>query len=306
MSLLSQERLLYKCNSVIVNADISEVAAALAIALDGVFPGSTMIEVIKGGDNSIIFRNDYSYYFKETNTNSTVINDYNPFNEEEEVIGNVYCNELPMFFLPQQTVEQLKQTWFYQTVANPILYEVIADYLTFRLNEEQTWAKLHSKCKNHIAQNYVSLDKLVSRYTPELSNDYLNLIHDINHEKESFVRDEQNKRIREINESKDSLGDLAFINNAYAMHMYETRGKQYENVITQDFCDRREIQSALNEVSVLIGRIVAAHLNIEAIAAERSLNPAYGYDVYYAVIENNRLVVKNLGDYRILHWELTK
>ncbi len=302
VSLLAQERSLQKCNTVTISADISEVATALAIALSDVFPSSTMIEVIKSGDNSIIFRDDYSYYFKS----GQECIPYNPFNEEEIVIGDVYCNELLMFYLSQDTVEKLKQTWFYQTVANPLLYEVIADYLTFRLNEEQPWAKLHSRCKTHLAQNYVNLDKLVAQYVPELSNDYLHLMHDISSEKESFIRTEQDKRTREISESKGSYGELAFINTAYALHMYEVRGKQYENIITQDFCDRQEVQSAFNEISVIIGRIIALHVHIELTVAERSLKGAFGYDVYQAVIENNRLVVKNLGDYRILHWELSK
>jgi hypothetical protein len=41
--------------------------------------------------------------------------------------------------------------------------------------------------------------------------------------------------------------------------------------------------------------------------AERSGHPAYGYDVFHVtVLAGTEVVVRTLGDYRILHWELSK
>lgn len=283
---------------------MSNIADALAIDLAPIFPVPTTIEVVKSADNTIIFRDDHTYYFKsESNVQQHI--SFDPFaTEQPSILGDVYCNEIPLLCIPARLLERIKTQTYFQTVANPLLFEVVADFLTFRLNEEQSWAKLHSRCKSHVAQNYAKLELLVEHFVPELMFAYQCMVNDIELHRREFVQKLQRDRMMEIQQA--GYSDLDFVTESYAMKLYEVRGKQYEDVIIQDFWDRREIQNALNEVAVSISKVIGYQFRIEKDMAERSLNPAFGYDVYQASIEGNRLVMRNLGDYRILHWELNR
>lgn len=67
------------------------------------------------------------------------------------------------------------------------------------------------------------------------------------------------------------------------------------------------VRDVANDILRELRHAITRFFPVVRVFSERSLSPKHGYDVFSAEVEGtNQLVVKNLGDYRILHWELQK
>lgn len=272
-------------------ASLRNIASALTGVLENVLQFKPTLEVLLSHSGQLMFREDLTYY---VNLNGADIG-YNPFIDNVIPDNDIQCNESPLFCYPAKRLATNLPGANFDTMINPIFYQLIADYINVELNQDQLWINKFCPCSTNVLQNYVSLEKLVQTMVPELWGDFIGLQHEINLERTEFFE--------RIQASK--MQNLEFVTPQRALEIYEARGKQYENSVTQDFWDRNEIQTALRELRAHMGRVIFALFPAVHVAAERAAHPSYGYDVFHAfVLDDKQLVVKNLGDYRILHWEL--
>jgi hypothetical protein len=174
---------------------------------------------------------------------------------------------------------------------------MVADLLTFSLNEDQSWVKEHQPSPTQFMQNYVDLERSLSLYAADMLPAYYQMVNTANLFKQDFMVDLVN----------DKAGRKQVISQEEAEKMYEARGKRAEEVLRQDFWDRPEIREVLIDLRMRAEKIVGALFPTIRAVAERSSLPALGYDVFHVTVVNqNDIVITNLGDYRVLSWELKK
>lgn len=285
--------------------DMSEVALLLAVALEKVFVAPVMEQVIMNRSYSTLFKNSYEYYTVDSTGTEYP---YNPFEADIDQLGpgelgGIFCRELPRFHIPYNTMVTLIPELDYHQAANPLLYHVIADFLNHRLNEEQQWAKRYKSIPGDIVQNYVCMESLIKHHAPEHVDAVQALKHHIALAKEDFINDQI---IAASGEDNPHLTSFHSIDRLYLDQVYEFHREKIEHAIVLDFIKMPFVREALREVEVIISRIVRSFTDIETAVTEKSLVRPYGYDVYQVLAKGNKLVIRNLGDYRILHWELTK
>ncbi|BAW19274.1 hypothetical protein [Ralstonia phage RP31] len=267
---------------------LRNIATAISDMLEDVLDFKPQLEVMATMDQKIVFREDWTYYANVEGA----IQPFNPF-VELTTPGEVHCMERPAL---HYTAAHLNHAWAagsfdYFYMPNPQFFQLVADFLNVYLNEDQLWSKLHPKPTQHFLQFHLSLEKLVAVKVPELAEELLHLQTEIGSEQSSF----RHQVFREGMTREDAL------------KLYDVSGSHYENVITQDFWDRHQIQYVLNELTVKLARIVNAQFPAIRPLAERSVQPQHGYDVFCAtVLNDNQVSVSSLGDYRILHWEINQ
>lgn len=193
--------------------------------------------------------------------------DFYPFLADNPPEGDVYDEHQSEVIFTKKNLHRMWCALEFDYVSNPVLQEVIADLLTITLNDGQEWAKIYRQPERDFLQDYVSLEKLVAVKKPELANEYRRLLQEV----------------------------------------FESRNSHQSELLIKEFWSKREVCEVSRELTNSLGKIVLSLFPAVRIAAERSLHPAYGYDIYYADVDmSNRLVVKRLGDYRILEWELQR
>lgn len=290
VSLLDREHALDKFKTLVATTTLVNIADAISQALEHVINFKPQLEVMRSLDGKILFREDWTYY---TNTEGAVL-PFNPFNPETELVpGDVYCMERPTLVYSAVHLNNAYRAgnFDYGYMPNPALFQLVADALNVILNEDQLWTRVFRQPRAHFLQDYIGLERLVQFSLPELADDLRELQQDIGSEQQSFRH----------------LVAGGRMTREQAMHIYEVSGTKYENEITQDFWDRQPVRVILRELSVSIERIITSLFPTVRGLAERSVHPAHGYDVFFCdVIADNQLAVKNLGDFRILHWELNQ
>ena len=293
-SLLDQESRLHRFSKVISKSSLKSIDIAVAQVLEHVFIVNPMVEAISSQVGQVIFRADLTYRM-ELNGMSRP---FNPFTQYEEIIdGDVFCNELPLWHISRHRLNNLSPTLSFEQIPNPILLHFISDFFNNTLNEDQRWVARHEKHRTHAIQSFISLEKLVVNVLPALIPEYNAMMAEIGAERSEFINNFQITR--------SSFGDYVTTNHALAA--YEIRGKQYEQSMLQDFWDKPEVQHELTTIYNKVYRVLVALFSTPRLVSELSLHPAFGYDVFYAtVINGTDLVIKNLGDYRILYWELSQ
>lgn len=290
VSLLAQEEAISKFNNVMAETSLKNIVSAIVDALEGVLDFKPQLEVMVsvGQNQQIIFREDWTYYMQGPGGPLP----FDPF-VHTEVVGEVFCVEKPTTRYSKAHINHALATssFDYSFITNPLLFQLVADFLNVYLNEDQLWAKLHAKPREHFLQKYLSLESLVANKAPELSADLHALQYDVGAAKVSFSLDVARPGMSPEEVSK----------------IYEARGANYENVITQDFWERHQVRYILTELTVKLARIISKQIPAIRHLAERSAQPTYGYDVFFAsVLGNNKISVSSLGDYRVLHWEINK
>lgn len=275
-------------------SSLKTITTALAQLLEKVLIFKPELEAMVTHHGDVIFREDWNYYVEIDGKSQA----YAPFTSNGIAPGDVLCVEKPNFYLPRQQLESIWLSLDYVHFSNPLMHTLVADFLTVLLNEDQNWVKNHSRLATHVVQNYLDLQKLVIEHAPQMKHAYSMLVQDVLLERQLFVSELLRTKLME---------NRSLLTQEEAMHIYEVRGKQYENRVVQDFWDHADIQAVLNEFRVAMERIIIGLFPTVRSVAELSLHPAHGYDVFYAtVMGDTEVVVKNLGDYRILHWELQK
>lgn len=287
--LLSQDERLEKFGSVVATTNLSNIAAAVAHALENVLAVKPLIEVMKTSMGVVIFREDRKY----VTVNAEGAEDFDPFNAEHAPDGEVRCKDTGERVIAKSSLRRVWKSLDYDFITNPILYLITAELLTAMLNENQEWAKLYYHNSAHSLRKYLSLQKVVDNYAPSLSNEYEALINELREYKKNFIMEVMANRPQSPPE--------------VAIGAYEARGMDYVNRSMDEFWDRKEIGDALTHVFHTVQKIILNLFTTVRLADERNARPAYGYDVFLASVEaNTQLVVKKVGDYRILHWELHK
>lgn len=293
MSLLARESKLSKFHRVVATSTLKNIASALAQALENVLLFKPELEAMVTHQGQIVFREDWRYYAE---VNGVRV-EYNPFTAAGNAPGDVRCEDDPDFFLTQSFLASIWHTLDYVRYTNPLLLVMVADLLTFSLNEDQDWVKQHKPSPTQFMQNYVDLDKLIPRYLPELTNAYYQMQHNAAMVKEDFMT--------ELVHDKHHLKQV--ISREEAEKMYEARGKHAEEVLRQDFWDLPELREVLIDLRMKAEKIVNALFPTIRAVAERSSLPVYGYDVFHVTsVNQSDITITNLGDYRILSWELKK
>jgi hypothetical protein len=285
---LAQEKPLEKFSELIATTNLRNILDPITQVLENVLDFKPQLEVVVSSDHAIVFREDLTYY---TETESGQVLPYNPFISSDAPAGDVRCMERPALLYSQEHLNRMfaKSAFDYVYMANPKLYHLMADAINVWLNEDQLWVKQYRAPREHFLQQYIHLDRLVEVLAPEVTEDLRQLQTEIGSEQTSF-------RLQLANES---------MTRAEALARYDARASKYENTITQDFWERSEVQYALRVLTMKLYRVVTALFPTARREAERSMHPAYGYDVFYASVAGDReLVIKQLGDYRILRWEL--
>lgn len=288
---MEHEQVLDKFKHVVATTSLKNIATALSHALEHVLIFKPQLEAMVTLRGQIVFREDWHYY---TEVNG-IRHCFDPFVSGGDALGNVYCEENRKLRLTKKFLDSVWHTLNYEYITNPLLHVMIADYLTFTLNEEQEWARSYSNLQMHFMQNYIDLDKLVKEYAPEAFSKYASMIHDVSLARVDFMTQLSQDKVR-LNQS---------ISEKEALAMYEARGKQYEDTATQDFWDLPAIRAALQEIMVAVSRVIISLFPTVRAVTEKSIQAIYGYDVFHvSVLAETEIVVKSLGDYRILHWEL--
>jgi hypothetical protein len=292
-SLLSQEPAISKFRHIAAASSLRNIGAALAQALQKVLIFNAQLETAVTGHGETIFREDQTYYYME-GSNKYV---FNPFTGSDLPASDVYCEENPHL---RYSKEFLARVWYsidYVHVINPLMHVMVADFLTVSLNEEQLWSKNHSRLPTHVMQNYVDLERLIENFAPEMGMQYYQMLQNVELTKQDFVAELV----------KDKPAQDALLTAASAEASYHARGGEAIEKLVQGFWDLPEIQQALDDVRIILERIVTSQFPTIRLMAERSTHPAYGYDVFHVtVVGESELVVRTLGDYRILQWELNK
>ena len=190
--------------------------------------------------------------------------EFDPFLADNPAEGDIYCEQQTDVIITKKNLLRMWSALEFDYIGNPILQQVIADLLTISLNDDQEWAKLYRKPYRDFLQDYVCLEKIVATKQPQLAIEYRQLLQEV----------------------------------------YTSKNSHQTEILINEFWARREIVEISNEITNSLGKIIINLFPATRIATERSLYPAYGYDIYFATVEaGTRLVVKRLGDYRILQWE---
>lgn len=303
VSLLAREQQLNKFQQIVATTTLKNIATALAHVLEGVLVFKPQQEAMITQEGKFVFREDLNYYI-DTDAGEQW---FNPFTWVGPVPGDVRCAEDSSFYLTKPFLDNIWSTLDYVFVTNPLLNVMVADLLTVVLNQEQLWVKKHGPLLTHFMQNYVDLEKLVRTRVPEMGLPLLQLQGEVTSLRQDFAHEFFRNKPQQRYLTTDA--DLARI--------YEARGKQNENKAIQEFWDRPEIQDALNDLQMAVEKIITGLFPTVRAVAERSSLPAFGYDVFFATVANNtevilkntgitssEVVLKNLGDYRVLHWEI--
>lgn len=191
--------------------------------------------------------------------------EFNPFIADNPAEGDVYCEQKIEVILTRKNLHRVWSALEFDYIGNPMLQQVVADLLTIMLNIDQQWIKFYRKPCRDFLQDYICLEKLVAVKRPELASEYRQLLQSV----------------------------------------FESRNSHQSEILINEFWSRPEISDISTELTNRLGKIVLNLFPAARIAAERSVHPAYGYDIYYATADmGNQLVIKRLGDYRILQWEL--
>ena len=293
MSLLARESSLNKFHQIVATSTLKNIATALAHALEGVLVFKPEIEAMVTHAGQIVFREDWKYYSMV----GEVRHEYNPFTAGGNAPGDVYCEDEEDFFLTQAFLASIWHSLDYTHFTNPLLLVMVADLLTFSLNEDQDWVKEHKPSPTQFMQNYVDLERTLSLHAADMLSPYYQMQHTAALLKEDFMI--------ELGHEKSHVKHI--IAREDAEKMYEARGKRAEEVLRQDFWDRPEIREVLIDLRMRAERIVGALFPTVRIVAERSSLPAFGYDVFHVCVVNQTdVVITNLGDYRVLSWEMKK
>ncbi len=291
---MAQEGSLSKFANPVATATLKNIAVPLNHLLEDVLVFKPQLDALVTQQGQTVFREDWHYY-TETPEGSFQI-EYDPFKTGRNIPGTIRCQEDTSFCLHKDFLESIWHSLDYAQITNPLLSVMVADFLTVKLNEDQDWVTRHAKLPTHFMQNYVSLEKLVNTRAPDLILAYHNLSADVLAAREDFML--------EVAHRKGT--NYIFLSKQEIQKMYDARGRHYEDVAIQDFWERHEVQEILNELQIAAGRVISGLFPTIRAVAERSLMPAFGYDVFSATTSGTRITVKNLGDYRVLHWELNK
>jgi hypothetical protein len=190
--------------------------------------------------------------------------EFNPFVADGPADGDVYCDKMVEIIIAKKNLQRVWCALEFDYIGNPLLQQVAADLLTITLNEGQEWTKLYHRPSRDFLQEYISLEKLVENKQPALAAEYRLLLQDI----------------------------------------YTAGNHRRTEILINEFWSRREVVEISNELTNALGKIILNLFPAMRIATERSIHPAYGYDVYFAVVDKaNQMIVRRLGDYRIFQWE---
>lgn len=289
VSLLGQEKQLNNFSKIIASITPKLISETIAELWGPLLVFNPQLEaVIDIHTRKTLFRDDWNYYTL-LNGNSVP---FNPFTHHT-VTGDVWCTEDDTVYYTKKFLEESAGRWEWVYIPNPLLAVMIADLLTIMLNREQKWLKEYRSLPCHPMQNYISLDKFVDM-VPNVKMKYISTMNKIAESKQDFIF--------ELLQSKQKSG--AFIDNDEVEKIYAARGKNDTEILIQDFWDSEYAQLALNEIQTNVEALIVKAFPQVRSATERSLCEAYGYDVYEAVVSGPLVLVKSLGDYRILHWEM--
>lgn len=294
-SLLAQEHKLSKFQHILASSSLRSIANSLARALEGLLVFKPQLEAMITHQGQTVFREDFTYYTETPEQGFRI--EYNPFTMGLNIPGDIRCAEDSTFFLTKPFLESIWLSLDYAHFTNPLLLVMVSDLLNFSLNEDQLWAKQHRPAPTQFMQNYVELEKLIKLRIPEMGVAYLT------HQQELQVH--RNDVISQLAAQRANSGTIILPTDLE--NLYEIHGKHEEEQIRQDFWDLPEIREALIDLRMVMEKIVIALFPTVRGASERSSLPAFGYDVFFAsVINECEVVVKTLGDYRVLHWEMNK
>lgn len=311
-SLLDRETELKEFAQIVENRDFSDVCSHVANTMGHLMPFKAIVNVLANENGGTVFRDDYEYYIAHYR-DAAAYYPFDPFsNIPVQVTSgeNIYCREVLKFCLPAEVYLAHCETLNMVTMANPLVAAIIADYLTFALNVEQRWVTHHTTPKEHPMQQYFSLASLISQHLPHLGINYELIRADIEDTKTAFMNDV----IRSHKSCKPEMMSLDLyaqsingIPDSYLEQVWEARGKQYESVAFQDLWDHPEVQDFLETSEVELSRTIGRLSRIEQVVAElaTSQKATRSYDVYQCHAIGSRVVIKNLGDYRVLNWELS-
>jgi hypothetical protein len=292
-SLLAQEHQLNKFQHILASSSLRAIANTLARALEGLLVFKPQLEAMITHQGQTVFREDFTYFSEIDGVRA----EYDPFTMATAIPGDIQCEEDDTFFLTKPFLESIWVSLDYAHFTNPLLLVMVADLLNFSLNEDQPWAKKHRPAPTQYMQNYVDLEKLIKARIPEMGVAYLGLQQELHLHKHEFVSQLMQER----------ANAKSYLTQEDADKMYELHGKHTEEQIRQDFWDLPEICEVLIELRLTMEKIVISLFPTIRGASERSSLPAFGYDVFFAsVINDNEVVVKNLGDYRVLYWEMNQ
>jgi hypothetical protein len=290
---LARESKLRKFHQIVASSTLKNIASALTQALESVLVFKPEIEAMVTHSGQIVFREDWKYF--------SMINglrqEYNPFVVGGNAPGDVYCDDDKDFFLTQAFLASIWHSLDYVHFTNPLLLVMIADLLTFSLNEDQEWVKEHAQSPTQFMQNYVDLERALGQNAADMLPHFYQMQHTAALLKEDFMVD--------LISDKAKIHQV--ISREEAEKMYEARGKHAEEVLRQDFWDRPEVREVLIDLRMRAEKIVGALFPTTRAVAERSSLPAHGYDVFHVTVVNQTdVVITNLGDYRVLSWEMKK
>jgi hypothetical protein len=290
---LRQEQSLSKFANPVATASTKNIALPLAHLLEDVLIFKPQLDAIVTHQGQMVFREDWHYYQE---CDDGAILPYDPFTMGNKVEGVVRCQEDTGLCLHKDFLDSIWHSLDYAQVTNPLLSVMVADFLGMKLNEEQEWVAHYAKLPTHFMQNYVNLEKLILARAPELMPGYQNLAADVLAAREDFA----------LEVARQKGTNYIFLSKQEIEKMYNARGRQYEDIAIQDFWERPEVQEVLNDLQIAVGRVISGLFPTIRAVAERSLMPAFGYDVFLVTTSGTRINVSNLGDYRVLHWELNK
>ncbi len=303
VSLLAREKTLQKFSSVMATTRLSNILETIAFALEKVLDFKPQLEVMMSLDRKVVFREDY-HYLAESEKGNFIL--YNPFKGDVPE-GDVICYQQPNLRYNRDHLKaMIAQDGFdYTHIPNPQLFHLVADALTEMLNEDQLWVRRHRKPRVHFLQKYISLEKTVHVMAPQLTKELDDLDRDLDIAKRSFVRDATAKAAY-LDTAWASIVTNLDMSAANAIDAYERfYAQKNENLLAQEFWELRPMQLALRELTVALGRAILNIFPVARTIGDHSLAPANGYDVYQAeVVGDREIIVRKLGDYRILHWEL--
>lgn len=254
-SLFNLDPNLEKFAQVIATSHLGNIATAISQALEGLLKVDPLIEVMKLPSGVVVFRHDQQYYTVVGNAQVA----FDPFTADAPIDGDVYSSATQELVITHRNLQRMWGVLYFDYIANPVLHQLIADVLTYDLNEEQEWTSRFSNDGYDFLQEYINIGKLFMKKLPHRLGDYHAL-----------------------------------------MGMRDADGEY-----TRDLWFGEDVEQALKEIMLSLQRILVNFFPAVRSFTERSVHPAYGYDVFLATVEaGNELVVKKLGDYRILQWEL--
>lgn len=311
-SLLDRETELKEFAQIVENRDFGDVCSHVADTMGHLMPFKAIVNVLANDVGGTVFRDDYEYYVAHHRDaiNYYPIDPFGPTPIQITVGDNIYCREVAKFCLPGEVYFAHCETLNMVTMANPLVAAIVADYLTFSLNVEQRWVTHHMTPKEHPMQQYFSLASIVTKHLPHLIGVYEMIRMDIEDTKTAFMNDviRSHQTCKPESLSLDLYAQsIQGIPDSYLEQVWEARGKQYESIAYQDLWDNPDVQDFLETSEVALSRAIGRLSRIEQIVAElgTSQKATRSYDVYQCHAIGSRVVIKNLGDYRVLNWELS-